>query len=98
KFDFIVLSRFVLKNAIERQLEVEEVLGLGHESYVGQHVILLRDRDGREIKDGMRVGIDPSSIDQTLLTKDACAGKNVEFVEIGYMNLMAALDKGQIDA
>jgi ABC-type amino acid transport substrate-binding protein len=98
KFDFIVLSRFALNNAIERELAVEEVLGLGRESYVGQHVILLRDRDQQEIVDGMRVGIDPSSIDQVLLAKGACRGKNVEFVEVGYMNLVAALEKGQIDA
>jgi YhfZ C-terminal domain/Helix-turn-helix domain len=98
KFDFVVLSRFALDNAVERGLAIEEVLGLGCETYVGQHIILLRDADKKEIEDGMRVGIDSSSIDQVLLTKEACRGKNVEFIEINYMNLMAAIEKGQIDA
>lgn len=98
KFDFVVLSRFALNHAVERGLAIEEVLGLGNESYVGQHIILLRDPNKKEIEDGMRVGIDTSSIDQVLLAKEACRGKNVEFIEISYMSLMAAIEKGQIDA
>ena len=96
--DFVVLSRFALNNAIEHGLAIEEVLGLGSESYVGQHIVLLRDHDKKEIEDWMRVGIDPSSIDQVLLAKEASRGKDVEFVETNYMNLMSALGKGQIDA
>jgi hypothetical protein len=98
KFDFAVLSRFALNHAIERELAVEEVLSLGDKSYVGQHVILLRDPAKSQIEAGMRVGIDSSSIDQVLLTKEACRGKDVEFIEISYMNLMTAIEKGQIDA
>jgi hypothetical protein len=98
KFDFVVLSRFAFSNAIEYGLAIEEVLGLGSESYVGQHIILLRDHDRKEIEDGMKVGIDPSSIDQVLLAKEACRGKDVEFIEINYMNLMTAMQEGQIDA
>jgi hypothetical protein len=77
---------------------VDEVSGLGSESYVGQHAVLLRDHSKTRIEDGMRVGIDPSSIDQVLLTKEACRGKEVELIEISYMTLTAALKKGQIDA
>jgi ABC-type amino acid transport substrate-binding protein len=98
KFDFVVLSRFAFSNAIEYGLTIEEVLDLGSESYVGQHIILLRDHDRDAIEDGARVGIDPSSIDQVLLAKEACHGKDVEFVRITYMNLMAAMQRGQIDA
>ncbi len=98
KLDFVVLSRFAFDNAIEYGLAIEEVLGLGAESYVGQHIILLRDHDKNEIEDGMRVGIDPSSIDQVLLAKEVCSEKNVEFVKISYMSFMTAMQRGQIDA
>jgi hypothetical protein len=97
KFDFIIMSRFAFNNALKRGLSIEEVLSLGIESYVGQHIILLANDDKKEIEDGMRVGIDPSSIDQVLLAKEACQGKQVEYVEINYMNLMTAMEKGQID-
>jgi len=98
KLDFVVLSRFAFENASDYGLAIEEVLGLGSESYVGQHIVLLRDHDGHEIEDGMRVGIDPSSIDQVLLAKEACREKDVELVKINYMNLMTAMQRGQIDA
>jgi hypothetical protein len=97
KFDFVIMSRFAFNNALQRGLPIQEVLSLGIGSYVGQHIILLARDDKKEIEDGMRVGIDPSSIDQVLLAKKACHGKKVEYVEINYMNLMTALKKGQID-
>ncbi len=98
KLDFVVLSRFAFNNAAQYGLAMEEVLGLGPESYVGQHIILFYDPGKSEIEDGMRVGIDPSSIDQVLLTKEVCRERNVEFVKIHYMNLVAAMQRGQIDA
>ncbi len=97
KFDFAILSRFAFNNALKRGSAIEEVLSLGIGSYVSQHIILLADHEKQEIEDGMRVGIDPSSIDQVLLTKAACQDKQVEYVEINYMNLMTAMTKGQID-
>ena len=98
KLDFVILSRFAFESAPEYGLALEEVLGLGCESYVGQHIILLRDHDRHEIEDGNRVGIDPSSINQVLLVKEACRDKDVELVQVNYMNLMAAMQRGQIDA
>ena len=113
KFDFIIMSRFSFNNALQRELNIQEVLSLGIGSYVSQHIILLANDEKKEIEDGMRVGIDPSSIDQVLLAKKACRGKEVEYVEINYischqihiieyveinyMNLMTALKSGQID-
>ena len=46
----------------------------------------------------MRVGIYPSSIDQVRLAREACREKNVELVKVNYMNLMTAMQRGQIDA
>lgn len=98
KFDFVILSRFAFNNARELGLSIDEVLSLGKGSYVGQHIILLADTGKNQIEDGMRVGIDSTSIDQIILTKEACRGKNVEYVEISYMNLMSAIKQGKIDS
>jgi ABC-type amino acid transport substrate-binding protein len=98
KFDFVILSQFALNHAPQYGLNIEEVLSLGTGSYVGQHIILLANHAKQYIEDDMKVGIDPSSIDQVLLTKEACRGIEVQYVEVNYMNLMAAMQKGQIDA
>ncbi len=98
KFDFVILSQFAFDHAPNYGLNIEEVLNLGTGSYVGQHIILLADHEKQFIESGMKVGIDPSSIDQVLLTKEACQGLDVQYIEINYMNLMAAMQKGQIDA
>ncbi len=98
KFDFVILSRFAFNNATDYGLSIEEVMSIGTGSYVGQHIILLTNHDKQYIEDGMRVGIDPSSIDQILLAKEACRGIDVKYIEINYMNLMAAMQKGHIDA
>ena len=98
KFDFVILSRFAFNKAAHYGVTIEEVLSIGTGSYVGQHIILLTNHEKQYIEDGMRVGIDPSSIDQVLLTKEACRGIDVKYIEINYMNLMTAMQKGQIDA
>lgn len=96
--DFVVLSRFAFDVALRDGMEIVEVVALGPETYVGQHVVLLRDPAREQIEDGMRVGVDPQSIDQAELTRQACQGKDVEFVETSYMHLAAALQRGELDA
>lgn len=96
--DFVVLSRFALNRALREGMEIEEVIGLGPETYVGQHVILLGDHSKDQIEDGMRVALDPQSIDQAELTREACRGKNVELVETSYMHVANTLQRGELDA
>lgn len=96
--DFVVLSRFAFDKAVENGMEVEAVVDFGAETYVGQHVLLLRDHSANQIEDGMRVGLDPQSLDQAELTRQACPGKVVRFVETSYMHLANALLRGDIDA
>jgi hypothetical protein len=96
--DFVVLSRLALNRALHEGIEIEEVIGLGAETYVGQHVILLRDHSKDRIEDGMRVGLDPQSIDQAELTREACRDKNVELVETNYMHVANTLQRGELDA
>lgn len=95
--DFAIMSAFALAEAEETERSFVSALNLGHESYVGEHVLIFREPGTDQIGDGMRVGIDSQSVDQAHLTRQACAGKQVKWVEIGYMQLLAALQRGLID-
>lgn len=97
-YDFAVTSE--LAACYEKQkytnLEILRLFGVG--SYVGSHKIIFRDSSRREIEAGMRVGIDPYSPDQFLLTKYECEGIEVEYVETFYNQILNKLNSGQIDA
>jgi hypothetical protein len=96
--DFAIMSAFALAEAEDSERAFVSALNLGRESYVGEHVLLFHQPGMQQIQNGMRVGIDSQSVDQAHLTQQACAGKQVTFVEIGYMQLAAALQKDVIDA
>jgi hypothetical protein len=96
--DFAIMSAFALADAQQADSRFASILNLGRESYVGEHVLVFRQPGLEQIADRMRVGIDPQSADQTHLTRRACDGKAVTLVEISYMQLPAALQKGLIDA
>ena len=71
---------------------------LGAGTWIENHVLVFRDASFSEIQPGMRIGIDRQSIDHMALIHKACAGHNVEFVDIGYMQVRSALATGEIDA
>lgn len=97
--DFVVLSRLAAEHALGKGESIRIVANFRPESYVGAHGVLLADPDGPgEILDGMRVGIDPESIDQSLLTEAECRGKSVQLVKVPYMQLVAKLQSRAIDA
>jgi hypothetical protein len=96
--DFIVMSAFAVEEALKEGHDIKILLNLGTETYVSKHVLVFREHGHQEIRDGMRVGIDPQSLDQTHFIQRICAGKQVEMVEIGYMQLPVALRRGLIDA
>lgn len=97
--DFVILSRLAAEHALEKGELIRIVANFGPESYVGAHGVLLADPGGPgEILDGMRVGIDPESIDQSFLTEAECRGKNVQLVKVPYMQLVPKLQSRVIDA
>lgn len=96
--DFTVMSAFAVEQAQKDNQKISTFLNLGSETYVSEHVLVFREPEHLEIEDGMRVGIDPQSLDQAYFTQHACAGKQVEMVEVGYMQLPTALQKNLIDA
>lgn len=96
--DFMVLSRLAADLA-SQEAGLVPVVGLGPRTYVGGHGILLAPhRMETGIVAHMRVGIDPSTLDQHWLTLEECRGKAVELVEVSYSHLLDRLRERQIDA
>lgn len=98
RYDFAIMSLLAAEEAITKfeGLEISKTFGTG--SYVTAHKIFFSNSSFTEITDGMRVGIDYSSVDQAEITLLECEGKKVELVEAGYMQLFSMLTKGMIDA
>lgn len=98
RYDFILLSKYACDSAIARGWKIKSIFELGVETYVGRHELFLRDSSKSFIEDGMKIGIDPDSIDQINLCKEITRDMKVEFVEISYMNFRTAMQENQIDA
>lgn len=90
-----LLAAETLKTA---RKNVEVVADFGEYSYVGGHKVLLSDSKLKTIESGMRVALDNSSVDQLLLTKAECAGKDVTYVDLSYNQILENLQKHNIDA
>jgi len=98
RYDFSVSSRFSAEQAIRKYPELMIAIQLGNFTYVGGHTILLRDGIGSQLRDGMKVAVDPSSYDQKRLTDIAFKGYDVQFVEMPYNQLLTKLQHKEIDA
>ena len=95
--DYCTMSRLAYLDCMNRGLPLAIALECKPHSYVGRHVLLLRD-DGPDVSAVHRVGIDASSADQRLLTKRFFAGRDVEYVPVQYTQIVSMIKTGQIDA
>lgn len=98
RYEFALVSRHSFEVARAELDYLELALGLGPRTNVREHVLLLRDGRASGLADGMRVGIDPASIDVTRLTLRECGDKRVTLVELPYTQFPGQLQKGTIDA
>lgn len=98
RYDFVLVSNHAAKKAIAEGKQIEVILNFGPESYLSAHTLIFANKDFTEIKDGMKVGIDMDSIDQLELTYKVCEGKQVEFVEMPYTQILSNVQNGRIDA
>ena len=94
---YCVMSRLAYEDYRRRGNALQAVLDCGPQSYVGRHMLLLRPGFSGELS-GCRVGIDDSSVDQSLLTKSYFAGKPVTFVSVQYTEILPMLLEGRLDA
>jgi hypothetical protein len=98
KYDFAIMSKLAASINISSGKDVEIVLDLGKYSYVKGHKVLFANPEDTQIKDGMKVALDKSSIDHFVLTCYECEGKNVEYVELSYNQILKSLLEKRIDA
>ena len=97
-YQFAVCSQYAAEKAVSEGKNIEVVLNFGPNSFLSQHVLLLRDKEKSGIEDGMRMAYDPDSLDQSKLTKELVAGKNVKLVDMRIQNTISALRDNKIDA
>jgi len=98
RYDFSIMSLLAAEEAVRKFDGLEIIRDFGPESYVSSHKIFFSNPKFDSIQDGMRVGIDYSSVDQAEITLRECKGKQVELIESGYMQLFSMLKEGSIDA
>lgn len=98
RYDFAIVSKLAALYSIAKGHEIEIALEFGKHTFVNQHAIIFSDLNNDDIKDGMKIGIDRSSIDQYVLTLQQCEGKNIQFVDLEYNQIISKLQKNEIDA
>lgn len=84
-YDFIIVSQSTAQIYLEKYDFVSNCISLKGCVYSPEFVTYFFDSSKREIEDGMRVGIDPKSLDQAMITRKLCEGKHVSFVEFPYI-------------
>lgn len=98
RYDFAIISRFAAEEYLKEHESIEITVSFGKDSYLNSHAIMFNDFQTTEIKDHMRVGIDYSSIDQRVLTRRVCEGKDVIYIPVEYTNIIERIFSGEIDA
>ncbi|TSB48558.1 GntR family transcriptional regulator YhfZ [Alkalicoccobacillus porphyridii] len=98
RYDFALVSKFSALEEIKESEELTLAMGFGEKSYVSNHEMIFSDSQKKEIRDGMKIGIDINSTDQATLIEAETEGKNVEYVKLNYMHLLEHLKANNIDA
>lgn len=98
RYDFAVISKLAAQHSIKNGEAIEIAIEFGKYSYVNEHAIVFRDSYKKVIEDGMKVGVDRSSIDHYLLTLSQCRGKQVQIIDMPYNQVVQKLVTGEIDA
>lgn len=95
--DYIVTSVATARHIVSDDEDIELLFELPDCRYEEPYCLIFFDKENTEIRDGMRVGVDPETIDQMELTKDLCRGKKVEFVSMPFENTVETLHNHSID-
>ena len=95
-YDFIVVSELSAKKILEKDDDIEIVMTLSNCEYSSKHYIYFTNNN-TTIRDGLRVGVDDTCIDQMYLTKKIFEGYNVEYVKLPYITLATMTDTSVVD-
>lgn len=98
RYDFAIASKYAALEYQKKDKDMRILVEFGPGSYCSSHVVIFHDPDAKGISDGMKVGIDSSSIDQENMVRLACGNKKVQFVPVGYNTLLNRVISGEIDA
>jgi DNA-binding transcriptional ArsR family regulator len=98
KCDWALVSRFVADTAPVQGFALETALSFGADSYTVALALVFARPDRHSIEDGLRVGLDPTSIDHTYIVHRVCQDKAVEYVPIDFSQALSLLQTGVIDA
>lgn len=98
RYDFAVVSKLAAGYCIKNGEPIDMVVQFGKLSYVNEHAVVFRSPYKKAIEDGMRIGVDKSSIDHYLLTLSQCKEKKVEIVDLPYNQVVQKIISGEIDA
>ena len=98
KYNFAVMSKLAANLELQKGTPITVLHEFGPRSYVQDHVVVFRDPAAAEIRAGMRVALDPASVDQVILTCYECQGIEVQFVETPYTQILQKLENDQLDA
>ncbi|WP_114765004.1 GntR family transcriptional regulator YhfZ [Vibrio rhodolitus] len=91
-YDVAIMSKLAAKQLASGLVTA---IDLGAHSYSHEHRLIYRQGEFEQIK---RVGVDPDSPDQKILTSQAFEDKQIEIVEIHYGESLTHLTNGDIDA
>ena len=98
KYDFIVASSLTERLIAGEYDDIEKVLEMPNCAYSGRYLLLFAEPNKTQIEDGMRVAVDPASIDQMHLTKLICEGKkSIKFNESTYLDTLHQVVNGEAD-
>lgn len=91
-YDIAIMSKLA---AMTLGSDMKVAMELGRQSYSFEHRLIYRSGEFDSIR---KVGVDPSSPDQKILTEKVFSHHDIEIVEINYNNCLMYLKSGQIDA
>ena len=97
-YQFAVCSQYAAEYAMEQGCEIQIAMNFGTGSFLSKHVLILGEQYAAGIQDGMRIGYDRDSLDQSEITKRLICGKQVTLVDIRVQQTLSAVESGKIDA
>lgn len=95
---FAVVSKFSALESIRLGKNITCLMDFGPGSYLDRHGIVFANQEADAVVNGMRVAIDPESLDQESLTRKLTQGLDVELVITKSQNIVTDLLDGKIDA
>ena len=98
RYDFALVSKLAVNESLSQGAQLQIIKEFGAKSYLSNHVIVFSDASINAIEDGMRIGIDNDSIDQTNLTNYVTKNHKVRYVNLNYNQILNKLSSGDIDA